>query len=963
MSIKTSFYTLLLFLFTNSAWAVSMPSFRYEGRLQGGSITTGTMSGQTVSVSIKRPDGCGGNLGLSAWSSSSVTFEDGAFSISPSFDQNQLASAMNPWNNFGSACSVPEFGRVMEISWSGETFAIKLEDSPRANLANFAVNASNATAIGSVAVNPALSCGTGTVLKYSTGTSRFECQVLAIGDIPALSSAQIPNPAGDISGTFSSISVDKIKGTSISSTGPTTGQVLKYDGTNWAPDTDLTGGATADATYSSKGIVQIDTDQTTSGISLATGVIKLADTPVSPGTFGDATNTVTISVDQKGRIQALSQNPVNDGTKLPLAGGTMTGPVDMGSQNITNATSVAATNFSGRNLLLNDNDTNKITIKSPINITADYTLTLPIDDGNTGQILSTDGSGVLSWVTPGGGGVAPIANGGTNSGAALSNNRMMISSANSIVEGPALADGQIVVGKTSSAPQFVSMNGDVTINNAGTTAVERINGTIVTGVGHAIDNVLKASTALGTNNLLISDLGSGITSVPPMMNGVLTSTSFSPSWTAVLPETLGGTGQASYNTGDILFASSPSNLSKLPAGGSGQVLTSNGTNTAPSWQFGPTVAGTVGFIPKFNGTASVNDSIISQSSNTITVSGNLALPSTTGSNGQFKINNTTFLHAAGNGSIFVGENSGNPGTTSSYSSGFGFQTLLNSTGTYNTAIGAIALNSNTTGNQNSAVGAQTLYSNTNGSFNTAFGKSALQNLNNGNSNVAIGYRAGYLLSSGSNNVIIGGFDGNLINGQSNIISLSDGAGTERIRIDNIGRVGIGTTIPTEMLHVLGNLRVQGLTDCTLGTGSGGTNCTSDIRLKENIRNIENPIEKILSLRGVEFDWNNKSQSPGQHAIGVIAQDVEKVFPTSVMEDQSTGYKKVDYAVLVAPLIEAFKNLHSQFELLFNASEIHEREIASIKAVAEAEKLIRDQEIADLKQRLSQLEQRLGPDPK
>jgi FtsZ-binding cell division protein ZapB len=44
---------------------------------------------------------------------------------------------------------------------------------------------------------------------------------------------------------------------------------------------------------------------------------------------------------------------------------------------------------------------------------------------------------------------------------------------------------------------------------------------------------------------------------------------------------------------------------------------------------------------------------------------------------------------------------------------------------------------------------------------------------------------------------------------------------------------------------------------------------------------------------------------------VIAQEVETVFPTAVITDESTGYKMVDYAVLVAPLIEGVKALHHE----------------------------------------------------
>ncbi len=134
-------------------------------------------------------------------------------------------------------------------------------------------------------------------------------------------------------------------------------------------------------------------------------------------------------------------------------------------------------------------------------------------------------------------------------------------------------------------------------------------------------------------------------------------------------------------------------------------------------------------------------------------------------------------------------------------------------------------------------------------------------------------------------------------------------GNERVRITPSGKVGIGTATPSKELHVVGHLRVQGNTDCILGNGSGGTNCTSDIRLKTEIHEIRNALEKISRIRGVSFLWNEKSQTSGRQDIGVIAQDVEKVFPTAVTTDgDEYAYKRVDYAVLVAPMIEAMKEL-------------------------------------------------------
>jgi len=181
------------------------------------------------------------------------------------------------------------------------------------------------------------------------------------------------------------------------------------------------------------------------------------------------------------------------------------------------------------------------------------------------------------------------------------------------------------------------------------------------------------------------------------------------------------------------------------------------------------------------------------------------------------------------------------------------------------------------------------------------------------------------------------------------------AGTTRILIDASGNVGIGAVAPSEKLHVVGNLRVQGSTDCILGNGAGGTSCSSDIRLKEHIEAIQNPLTKILSLRGVEFDWNEKSQSPGRHDIGVIAQDVEKVFPTAVIQDSTTGYKKVDYAVLVAPIIQAFKEVYKRITDLFDVTQEHSRAIASMKA-REIEK---DKEIAQLKKDNAEVKERLN----
>ncbi|MDD2871860.1 MAG: tail fiber domain-containing protein [Candidatus Gracilibacteria bacterium] len=109
-----------------------------------------------------------------------------------------------------------------------------------------------------------------------------------------------------------------------------------------------------------------------------------------------------------------------------------------------------------------------------------------------------------------------------------------------------------------------------------------------------------------------------------------------------------------------------------------------------------------------------------------------------------------------------------------------------------------------------------------------------------------------------------------------------------------GRVGIGTTTPTQLFHVNGT---------ALATA---WNTTSDIRKKENISQIQNSLEKISNLRGVNFTWKETKKQD----VGVIAQEVEKQFPEFVTTDNE-GYKSVDYGKLTAPLIEAVKELKKE----------------------------------------------------
>ena len=90
--------------------------------------------------------------------------------------------------------------------------------------------------------------------------------------------------------------------------------------------------------------------------------------------------------------------------------------------------------------------------------------------------------------------------------------------------------------------------------------------------------------------------------------------------------------------------------------------------------------------------------------------------------------------------------------------------------------------------------------------------------------------------------------------------------------------------------------------------------TSDERLKDNIVQIDGALDKVLSLRGCEFDWNDKQDIYEGHDYSVIAQDVEAIFPELVRE-QASGYKGVKMEKLIAPMIEAMREMSEELRLL------------------------------------------------
>jgi hypothetical protein len=92
------------------------------------------------------------------------------------------------------------------------------------------------------------------------------------------------------------------------------------------------------------------------------------------------------------------------------------------------------------------------------------------------------------------------------------------------------------------------------------------------------------------------------------------------------------------------------------------------------------------------------------------------------------------------------------------------------------------------------------------------------------------------------------------------------------------------------------------------TATANITAYSDISLKENIETIPNALDKVLALRGVEYNRIDLEEKPRQ--IGVIAQEIEEVIPEVVLTDEE-GIKSVAYGNLVGLLIESVKELKAE----------------------------------------------------
>ena len=180
-----------------------------------------------------------------------------------------------------------------------------------------------------------------------------------------------------------------------------------------------------------------------------------------------------------------------------------------------------------------------------------------------------------------------------------------------------------------------------------------------------------------------------------------------------------------------------------------------------------------------------------------------------------------------------------------------------------------------------------------------------------------------------------------------LISAPSGGGTVSstnaiLTAPNSGNVGLGTLSPATALQVAGDIRVgtsgsNGCLQSFSGAGLVGT-CTSDARLKTNILPFAPVLNKLVRLQPVHFDWK-MSQYPEYHFgagrnAGLLAQDVESVFPEMVTTDEH-GFKMVNYSELPYLTLAAIRELKFENDSLRAQLAQRQRELEELRQQVDA----------------------------
>jgi len=234
-------------------------------------------------------------------------------------------------------------------------------------------------------------------------------------------------------------------------------------------------------------------------------------------------------------------------------------------------------------------------------------------------------------------------------------------------------------------------------------------------------------------------------------------------------------------------------------------------------------------------------------------------------------------------------------------------------GNYNTAVGFEALLSNTGGIYNTAVGYLALSTISSGSRNVALGGSALQKLTSGNGNAALGQDALDQLPSGSNNIAVGRGAGNSITlaDASNDIEIGNSGGSSDNGVIRIGEESVQSA--TYIAGIYDTLLQPGSLQVYVNSSGQLSVGKSSERYKTDIAPMGSDAGKLMRLRPVTFRL--KTDPSGALQYGLIAEEVDKVYPELVVRDATGKIQGVRYDELAPLLLNEVQRLQAAIDKL------------------------------------------------
>ena len=283
-----------------------------------------------------------------------------------------------------------------------------------------------------------------------------------------------------------------------------------------------------------------------------------------------------------------------------------------------------------------------------------------------------------------------------------------------------------------------------------------------------------------------------------------------------------------------------------------------------------------------------------------------------------------FSNTTAYGNTAIGDSALTHNTTGADNTASGAGALDHNTrGEANTATGSSALFSNTIGGGNTATGIGALYSNTIGHGNTATGGGALDQNITGRFNTAVGSQS-LQQSTGNQNIAVGwGAGGELVSGNKNIYLGHSGVRNESKTLR------LGSVQTTTFIAGVATTPVSGTNVTIDANGQLGT-LLSSARYKRDIDLMGARSDGLLKLRPVTFVYKQDEQGVRQY--GLIAEEVETVYPELVTHTATGEVQGVRYQELIPLLLNEVQRQQQAMERQQRVTEHLQRELAGLRSL-------------------------------